>query len=163
MPTLEQMKIRQKVLADFGDFALRCDSLDEVLHEACRLVAEALGADLAKVLELEKGGAAALVKAGIGWRPGIVGKERLPFSERSSETYSLNVGEPVISRDIREEERFEFADFLIEHNAVSLVNVPIFLPGGTPMGCCRSTAASCAISARRISRSCGPTRRSSAR
>ena len=43
MPTLEQMKNRQRVLAEFGDFALRCDDLDEVLHEACRLVADALG------------------------------------------------------------------------------------------------------------------------
>ena len=134
VPTLEQMRIRQRVLADFGEFALRCDSLDEVLDKACRLVADALGADLAKVLEIEEGGAAALVKAGVGWRPGIVGKERLPFSERSSETYSLKVGEPVISRDIREEERFEFADFLVEHGAVSLVNVPIYLPGGKAYG-----------------------------
>lgn len=134
MPTLEQMRLRQGVLAEFGDFALRCDSLDEVLHEACRLVADALGADLAKVLEIEEGGATALVKAGVGWRPGIVGKEQLPFSERSSETYSLKVGEPVISRDIREEERFEFAHFLIQHDVVSLVNVPIFLPGGKAYG-----------------------------
>ena len=134
MPTLEQMKVRQSVLANFGDFALRCDDLDDVLHEACRLVSDALGTDLAKVLEIEEGGAAAFVKAGIGWRPGIVGKERLPFSERSSETYSLKVREPVVSRDIREEDRFEFADFLIEHGAVSLVNVPIFLPGGEPYG-----------------------------
>ncbi len=82
MPTLEQMKSRQRVLADFGDFTLRCDNLDDVLQEACRLVADALDTDLAKILEIEEGGAAALVKAGIGWRPGIVGKERLPFSER---------------------------------------------------------------------------------
>ena len=134
MPTAEQMRLRQRVLADFGDFALCSDSLDEVLHEACRLVADALGADLAKVIEVEEGGAAGLVKAGIGWRPGIVGKERLPLSVRSSETYSLKVREPVISRDIREEDRFEFADFLVEHGAVSLVNVPIFLPGGEPYG-----------------------------
>ena len=34
MPTLEQMKIWQKMLADFGDFALRCNNLDDVLREA---------------------------------------------------------------------------------------------------------------------------------
>lgn len=134
MPNLEQMRIRQKVLADFGDFVLHSDSLDEVLHEACRLVSEALGADLAKVLEIDEGGKVALVKAGVGWKPGIVGKERLPFSERSSETYALEINAPVISRNINEENRFEFADFLIDHGVVSLVNVPIFLPGGKPYG-----------------------------
>ena len=89
VPTLEQMKIRQRVLADFGDFALRCDSLDEVLHEACRLAADALGTDLAKiveVVEVVEDGEEAVVKAGVGWRAGIVGKQRLPLSERTSET-----------------------------------------------------------------------------
>src|SRR3954447_6203515 len=32
--------VRQRVLAEFGDLALRSDDLDEVLTEACRLVAE---------------------------------------------------------------------------------------------------------------------------
>ncbi len=135
VPNLEKMRARQRALADFGDHALRSDSLDEVLHEACRLVADALGVDLAKILEIEEGGEAALVKAGVGWREEqkVVGR-RLPFSDRSSEIYSLERGEPVISRDIREEERFKFADFLIDHGVVSLVNVPLFLPGGKAYG-----------------------------
>lgn len=131
---VEEMQIRQKVLADFGEFVLRSDSLDEVLHEGCRLVAEALNADLAKVLEVEEGGRSALVRAGVGWKPGIVGRERLHFSERSSETYALERQEPVVSRNIQDENRFEFADFLIDHGVVSLVNVPIFLPGEKPYG-----------------------------
>ncbi|SCY52526.1 sensor histidine kinase [Paracoccus tibetensis] len=131
---MEEMQIRQKVLAEFGEFVLRSDSLDEVLHEGCRLVAEALGADLAKVLEVEEGGRSALVKAGVGWKPGIVGTQRLHFAERSSETYALERQEPVVSRNIRDENRFEFADFLIDHGVVSLVNVPIFLPGDKPYG-----------------------------
>lgn len=134
MSNLEETEIRQKVLSDFSEFALRCDSLDDVLHEACRLVAEALNADLAKVLEVEEGGRSALVKAGVGWKPGIVGQERILFSERSSEGYALDRGEPVISRDINDENRFEFADFLIDHGVVSLVNVPIYLPGRKPYG-----------------------------
>lgn len=133
MATLEQMKSRQKVLAEFGDFALRSDSLDEVLHESCRLVSEALGTDFAKVLEIEESGEAALIKAGTGWSPGVIGT-RLRFSKRSSETYSLKLGEPVISQDIRNEERFDFAKSLVEHGAVSLVNTPIFLPGGKTYG-----------------------------
>lgn len=134
MPDREQMIIRQKVLADFGELALRSDDLDEVLAAACRLVGDALGTDIAKILEIEADGEQLLVRAGVGWRPGIVGERRLPMSERSSETYSINAGRPVISQDINEEERFEFADFLKEHGIVSLVNVPIFLPGGKPYG-----------------------------
>ncbi|MFL5252310.1 MAG: hypothetical protein ACJ8AI_05365, partial [Rhodopila sp.] len=43
---------QQTALARFGELALRSDNLDEILTEACRLVGEALGTDLAKVMAL---------------------------------------------------------------------------------------------------------------
>ncbi len=134
MADREQMIARQKVLASFGDFALRSDKLDDILNEACRLVGDALGTDLSKVLEIEDDGKNLLVKAGVGWKPGIVGEKRLPMRERSSETYAIKAAEPVISTDINAEERYEFAHFLKEHGVAALVNVPILLPGGKPYG-----------------------------
>ena len=47
---------RQKVLADFGDFALQSEDLDEVLTQACKLVADAMETGRAKVLQIEEGG-----------------------------------------------------------------------------------------------------------
>ena len=134
MPDIEQMQKRQRVLADFGDFALQSEDLDEVLTEACRLVCEALGTDIAKVLEIEHDEQRLLVKAGVGWTPGIVGEKRLPMGERSSETYSIEAAEPVITTNIDEEERFDFPEFMKENGVVALVNVPIFLPGGKAYG-----------------------------
>ena len=134
MSERDKMMAQQKVLADFGEFALRSDDLDEVLHEACRLVGQALETDLAKILEIEPGGKSLLMKAGVGWNAGVVGNLRLPMGERSSETYSINLGEPVISQNVAEETRFDFADFLLEHGAAALVNTPIFLPGGKAYG-----------------------------
>jgi two-component sensor histidine kinase len=131
---IEQLLVRQRVLADFGEMALRSDLLDEILGEACRLVARAVGADLAKVLEIDPDGLGLLVKAGVGWRPGIVGHERVRMTERSSETFAIEAGRPVISQDIGTETRFEFAKFLKDHGVAALVNVPIFLPGGRPYG-----------------------------
>jgi PAS domain S-box-containing protein len=134
MPDLEGMVRRQQVLADFGELALRSESLDEILTEACRLVSEALGTKHAKVLEIQQDGQSLLVRAGIGWDPGIIGKLRLEMSERSSETYSIKVGKPVITRDIRQEDRFEVPPFLKDAGVVALANVPIFLPGGQAYG-----------------------------
>ena len=54
--------------------------------------------------------------------------------ERSSETYSIKLAQPVITKDITEETRFELPDFLKEHGVAALVNVPILLPGGKPYG-----------------------------
>jgi hypothetical protein len=59
---------------------------------------------------------------------------RLPMNERSSETYSIKAAKPVITQDIDNEDHFELPDFLKEHGAVAIVNVPVFLPGGKPYG-----------------------------
>jgi two-component sensor histidine kinase len=134
MADRDQMVARQKALAAFGEFALRSDDLAEVLHEACRIVGDALGTDLAKVLEINHDRHDLLVKAGVGWRPGIVGHKRLPLGEHSSETYAIELGQPVITQDIAKEKRFAFPEFMMEHGIKALVNVPIFLPGGKPYG-----------------------------
>ena len=130
----EHLVSRQRALADFGDLALRSESLDEILTEACRLVSEALGATRAKVLEIETGGQSLLLRAGVGWKPGLVGRLRLQMSEHSSETFSIKAGKPVVTRDIRKEDRFEVPAFLRDAGVVALVNVPIFLPGGRAYG-----------------------------
>ena len=56
--TTEQSRVRllaqQTALARFGELALRSDDLEEILHEACRMVAEGLGTSFAKVLELRR-------------------------------------------------------------------------------------------------------------
>ncbi|MFO1148849.1 MAG: PAS domain S-box protein [Alsobacter sp.] len=134
MVDADKMVKRQQVLADFGEFALRSDDLDAVLTQAYRLVADALGTGRAKVLEIEHEGAALFVRAGVGWGPGVVGSLRLPMSELSSETYSIELGQPVITRDLRAEERFDLPAFLKDAGVRALANVPIFLPGGRAFG-----------------------------
>ena len=129
MPDLEQMVRRQGVLAGFGDFALRSEDLDEVLTEACRLVGEALGTGRAKVLEIERDGRSLLVRAGVGWRPDVVGRLRLPMAERSSETFSIEAGGPLVTLHIRAEDRFGAPPFLRVGRAGTLANVPILLTG----------------------------------
>jgi hypothetical protein len=71
---IQEMLRRQKMLADFGEFALTCQNLDEVLSKACSLVAAVLGTGRAKVLEIHHAGACLFVRAGVGWGPGVVGQ-----------------------------------------------------------------------------------------
>ena len=124
----------QRVLAAFGQLASESDDVDAVLTQACRLVSDALGTTRAKVLEVQDGGAVLFIRAGVGWGPDIVGVLRLPMSEKSSETFSIKEGGPVICNDISKETRFEFADFLKDAGVVALVNVPVFLPDGNIYG-----------------------------
>jgi len=134
MSDLSQMMKRQQVLADFGEFAIRSEQLNEVLTQACRLAGEALRTGRARILEIQEGRQELLVRAGVGWAPEVVGKDRLPMSERASETYSINAAQPVISRDIANENRFDIPDFMKQAGVVALVNVPIFIPGHRPYG-----------------------------
>ena len=134
MPDYDQMVRRQGVLADFGEFTLCCDDLDQILTEACRLVAEALGTKRAKILEIQDHGRTLFVRAGVGWAPGVVGQLRLSIDDASSETYSIQAGKPVITRDIRQEDRFDVPEFMRQAGVVSLVNTPIRLPGGKAYG-----------------------------
>lgn len=134
MTSRNQASDRQRALAKFGEFVLRCEDLAAILTEGCRLIADALNTDLAKVLEIERERGSAVVLAGVGWAPDVVGKARIPLHERSSESFALDKGEPVVTRDIVKETRFDFPDFMKAHGVVALVNVPIFLPGGNAFG-----------------------------
>lgn len=116
---------QQAVFARFGEFSLRSEDLDEILTEACRLVGQALGTDLAKVVELEADGETLLVRAGVGWKPGVVGKVRLRLDEGSSEGHAISTGEPVMSANIDEEKRFHYAGFLRDNGVKAIVNVLI--------------------------------------
>ncbi len=115
----------QVVLAKFGELALRSHSLDEVLTEACHLVREGLGTDLAKVMELADDGQTLSVRAGVGWKPGVVGHVTLKAVEGTSEGYALKTGEPMTSPDIEKETRFTYPPFLTDNGVRAVANVAI--------------------------------------
>lgn len=123
---------QQAVLARLGELALRSDSLDEILAEACRLVGDSLGTDLARIMELQADGTSLLVRAGVGWKPGVVGEVTLKATDDSSEGYALKTGEPMISPDIAAESRFAYPPFLVENGVKAVANVVIIGGQGRP-------------------------------
>jgi len=131
----ERLPKAQAVLARFAELALRSDDLDEILTEACRLVGEALGTDLAKVVELQADGHTLLVRAGVGWKPGVVGEVTIEAGDNTSEGHALKTRRPMVSSDISQETRFEYPPFLTDHGVKAVANVVIV--GGkdrTPFG-----------------------------
>jgi signal transduction histidine kinase len=123
---------QQTTLARFGELALKSNDLDEILTEACRLAGEALGTDLAKVVELQQDGKTLLVRAGVGWKPGVVGVATITADEDTSEGHALRTGEPMISPDISTETRFKYSQFLIDNNVRAIANVVIIGGQGKP-------------------------------
>lgn len=130
-----QLLQQQRVLAKFGEFALKSNCLQDVLQEACRLVGEALDTDLAKVMELQDDQKTLLVRAGVGWQPGIVGHTTVKADLGSSEGHALQTHHAVTSDDIATETRFVYAQFLKDNGVHALVNVLIIgAQGEAPYG-----------------------------
>jgi PAS domain S-box-containing protein len=121
----ESLFRQQTALARFGEVAIKSDDLDAILTEACRLVGKALGTDLAKIMELRDNGEILFVRAGVGWKPGVVGKATVKASDDTSEAHALKTGVPMISPDIAEETRFSYPPFLTENGVRAVANVPI--------------------------------------
>ena len=123
---------QQDILARFGELALRWQDLDQILHEACRLMCEVLDTDFAKVMELNEDGSTLVVRAGVGWPAGVVGQARVEVGDGFGPGFALRAEQPVVSPDITTETRFRYVPFVREAGVRALVNVPIIGPEGEP-------------------------------
>ena len=115
----------QTVVAGLGEYALRGAALEDVLNEAVAQIARALDAEYCKVLELLPGRDACLLRSGVGWKPGYVGKATISIGPESQAGYTLFSDEPVVVEDLGAEKRFTGPELLVEHGVVSGVSVVI--------------------------------------
>jgi two-component sensor histidine kinase len=131
---IEELLRQQTALARFGEFTLRSEDLTEILQEACKLVAEGLSTRFAKILELQDGNRM-LVRAGVGWRPGVVGHEIVVAEEGTYEALALRTREPIIVRDVDQVSDHRVSEIVRDHGIESFVNVNVIgSPGGRPYG-----------------------------
>jgi two-component sensor histidine kinase len=129
---LEQRLAQQAMVAEFGRYALRSHDLYAILDEACRVAAEGLRVRFAKVLEKE-GGDAFLLRAGVGWEPGLVGTAHIGADLESPAGFAFRTGEPVISNHLTRETRFRTPKLLADHGVLRAVNV-VIRGDGKPYG-----------------------------
>ncbi|RPI61678.1 MAG: response regulator, partial [Lysobacterales bacterium] len=125
---------QQEVVASLGELALREWDLQKVFEHATATVAQALEVEYCKVLELLPGGEEVLLRAGVGWKPGLVGTARVSAGIDSQAGYTLASDAPVIVHDLRAEERFSGPPLLVEHGVVSGISCIIRGPHGEPWG-----------------------------
>ena len=74
-----------------------------------------------------------LVRAGVGWEPGVVGSATVGADAASPAGYALRTGKAVISNHLENEERFRTPELLIEHGIRRAMNV-ILQGDGEPYG-----------------------------
>jgi PAS domain S-box-containing protein len=115
----------QSVVADLGERALRGAPLSQMLDDVANQVAQALGVDYCKVLELLPNRDALLMRSGAGWKPGYVGHATVGLGTDSQAGYTLQTGEPVVVEDLQTEKRFAGTALLHEHEVVSGASVVV--------------------------------------
>jgi two-component sensor histidine kinase len=135
-PTTRALKQRirqQEILAELGVVALQGKSFLELLNETVRLTAEGMNAEFCKVLEYVPADNRLLVRAGVGWHEGIVGKATVGADLESPSGFALRTGKPVISNHLENEQRFRTPELLVEHGIRRAMNV-ILQGDGSPYG-----------------------------
>jgi PAS domain S-box-containing protein len=132
----EALRLRssqQGALADLGRRALEHRDLGQLLDYAVALIPRILGIEFCCVFELLPGSEALLLRAGAGWREGLVTRETVSARSDSQEGFTLLSGAPVIIEDLRTETRFRPPALMRDHGVVSGMNV-IIRARGKPYG-----------------------------
>jgi two-component sensor histidine kinase len=129
-----RLRVRQQeILAELGVAALKGTAFEELLDLTVRRVAEGLEAELAKVLEYMPAEKRLLMRAGVGWDPGLVGRATVGADLESPSGFALRTGKPVISNHLENEERFRTPELLAAHGVRRAMNV-ILQGDGAPYG-----------------------------
>lgn len=120
-------------IAEFGSFALGEDDFQKVLDRAVEVAAIVFDAPLTKILQFGDAADSLELKAGRGWKEGLVGSARVGIDAQSQAGYTLAAREPVIVRDLRSEARFSGPSLLVDHEVISGMSVTIE-SGDRPFG-----------------------------
>jgi PAS domain S-box-containing protein len=119
---------QQALVAKLGQHALAGTDLSALMDEAATLVAQSLGVEYSKVLELLPDRDAFLLRAGIGWKEGLVGHATMDAKGDSEAGCTLLASEPVIVDDLRTARQCNGPRLLYDHGVVSGVSVIIPSP-----------------------------------
>ena len=133
MHALEKRIRQQEILAELGVTALQGAAFEQLLADTARLTADGLETEFCKVLEYIASENHLLVRAGVGWKPGIVGVATVGADLASPAGFALHTGKPVISNHLDNEERFRTPDLLRQHGILRAMNV-ILQGDGKPFG-----------------------------
>jgi PAS domain S-box-containing protein len=116
---------QQEAVADIGRQALSGAALSTLMGAVTELVAKTLSVEFCKILELLPGGDVFLLRAGVGWKEGLVGQATVSAGTNSQAGYTLLCKEPVTVQDFRKEDRFSAPPLLRDHGVVSGMSVII--------------------------------------
>jgi PAS domain S-box-containing protein len=116
---------RQAIVAEIGLRALSGHDPEALLDEATALVGRTLAVELVGVAEVLPGSAGLVLRAGVGWDEGEVGRAIGHHGKASLVGHTVAVGTPVVSLDVNADSRFTPSSLLRRHGVRSAASVVV--------------------------------------
>jgi PAS domain S-box-containing protein len=125
---LQNQLRQQAIIAELGRLGQEEADMGTIIQETVVRVPATLGVEHCELLELMPDGRSFLLRAGIGWRPGLVGELKISAGPDTQAGFTLSTGRPVVLEDLRREKRFTGPPLLSEHAIISGVSVVVGRP-----------------------------------
>jgi PAS domain S-box-containing protein len=132
LTVLQRLHQQQAGIAELGRLALVGMAPPELMDHAVALVDSTLKPDYVRILELLPDGNNLLLRAGTGWRPGLVGTA-IVSGENTQAGYLIETNEDMVIEDFRTEKRFVRSQLLREHRVRSGIRA-VIRGKNTPFG-----------------------------
>ena len=116
---------QQAAVAELGVAALEGADVGALMDEAVSIVARTLEVDLCEVLELSAGRESLLLRAGVGWKDGLVRTAAVPMGSEFYAGFTWGSRGRVLIDDWSEERRFKPTPILAAHGSASSATVII--------------------------------------
>ncbi|WEX11627.1 histidine kinase dimerization/phosphoacceptor domain -containing protein [Chelativorans sp. AA-79] len=120
---------QQQISAEYALFALKTHDVQALLQQASKLCAQGLQSKLCKVMEYIPEEHQFIVRAGVGWKPGVVGQVKTGADAESPTGYAFMTGLSIISNHLQGESRFRTPRILADHGVKRAINTLIQCSG----------------------------------
>jgi len=120
-----QRTAQQAAVAELGVAALEGVEVGALMDEAVSIVARTLGVELCEVLELSPSRESLLLRAGVGWKDGLVRSAAIPMGSEFYAGFTWGSRGRVLVGDWSEERRFKPTPILRTEDAASSATVTI--------------------------------------
>ena len=118
-----RLRLQHRLVAEFSATALRTESFDSVIREACRVAAEGLSVSLAKAMRLQDG--ALHFVAAVGWDENDRERIVFPVDDSNPAGFAFQSRRPVVSNHLAAEHQFRTPSLFARYGITRAINIPI--------------------------------------
>jgi PAS domain S-box-containing protein len=117
----------QAALAELSQAALQGGELSSLFRSALSLLTESLRVRFSDLLELMPDGHTFLLRAGVGWKPGVVGQATVVAEPDSMAGFAMSTRPRLVIDDWHEDVPFTPSPWLADHGVIS--SMKVIIPG----------------------------------